>query len=121
MYSTNCTPNFRNSSVLTQSSLKEFNSSGKISSQKNTPSPSLKLLQRFQRLLFGKIFSSNQDSVETAETLLMKYLDCFSSHITTTLNTAYEISLLNSRNFLYVLQILKNDIVGKLKYVLSFN
>lgn len=82
-------------------------------SQKNTPSPSLKLLQRFQRLLIGKIYSKNPDFQETAETLLMKYLDCFSSHITTTLNTAYEISLLNSKNYLYVLQIFKHDIVGK--------
>ncbi|KAJ8950701.1 hypothetical protein NQ318_012781 [Aromia moschata] len=80
----------RNSSTVTQASLKEFSTSGKLPPQKGLPSPSLKLLQRFQRLLVSRIYSKNQDCQDAAETLLMKYLDCFSFHVTATLNTAYE-------------------------------
>ncbi|KAJ8962033.1 hypothetical protein NQ314_005815 [Rhamnusium bicolor] len=86
-------------------------STGKLPSQKSPPSPSLKLLQRFQRLLIGKIYLNNQDCQDAAETLLMKYLDCFSFHVSATLNIAYDISLLNSKNLIPVMQILKPDII----------
>lgn len=76
-------------------------------------SPSLKLLQRLQRLLIGKILQ-NSDCRESAETLLSKYMECFSNHITTTLNIAYDVCMINPKNFIYVMQVLKCDIIGKL-------
>ncbi|XP_044756400.1 E3 ubiquitin-protein ligase HERC2 [Coccinella septempunctata] len=101
----------RNISTLTQSSLKEFASSNKFS-KTSSHSPSLNLLLRFQRLLIGNIHSQNQACQEASQNLLMTYLECFTSHITTTLNQAYDISILSSKNFMCVLQILKSDIVG---------
>ncbi|CAG9815802.1 unnamed protein product [Phaedon cochleariae] len=101
----------RNSSIITQSTVKEFSSSGKFPCQKN-PSPSIKLLQRFQRLIIGKIYSGSQECLDAAETLLMKYLDCFSFHVTATLNLSYEMCSMNSKNFLHVMRILREDIVG---------
>ncbi|KAJ8985747.1 hypothetical protein NQ317_014400 [Molorchus minor] len=73
---------------------------------------SLKLLQRFQRLLVSKIYSNDQDCRDAAESLLIKYLNCFSVHVTATLNTAYEVAVLNLKNLVYVMQILKTDIIG---------
>ncbi|XP_018562377.1 E3 ubiquitin-protein ligase HERC2 isoform X2 [Anoplophora glabripennis] len=104
----------RNSSTVTQAALKEFNATAKPPSHKASPTPSLKLLQRFQRLLIGKIYLKNVEYRDAAETLLMKYLDCFSFHVIVTLNAAYEISLINSKNLTCVMQILKNDIIGVL-------
>ncbi|KAG5897066.1 hypothetical protein JTB14_025882 [Gonioctena quinquepunctata] len=104
----------RNSSNVTQTTLKEFSTTGKVPSQKSPPSPSIRLLQRFQRLLISKIYSKPQDCQDAAETLLVKYLDCFSFHVAVTLNMAYEIILLNSKNVSGVMQILKEDIIGVL-------
>jgi E3 ubiquitin-protein ligase HERC2 len=103
----------RNGSTQTQFSLKELGSSGKMSLQRNSLSPSLKLLSRFQRLLIGKIYAKEAECQDAAETLLGKYLDCFASHVTATLNVAYETSLTSPKNFLCVLQILKGDVVGE--------
>ncbi|XP_074029211.1 E3 ubiquitin-protein ligase HERC2 [Leptinotarsa decemlineata] len=102
----------RNSSNVTQTRLKELSATGKFSSQKNPPSPSIRLLQRFQRLLISKIYSKSQDCQDAAETLLIKYLDCFSCHVSATLNMTYDIILMNSKNGLSALQILKEDIIG---------
>ncbi|XP_072386929.1 E3 ubiquitin-protein ligase HERC2 [Diabrotica undecimpunctata] len=104
----------RNISVVTQSTVKEIGMTGKLPSQKFLPSPSLKLLQRFQRLLIGKIYSKSMDCQDSAETLLMKYLDCFSCFVTMTLNTAYDTCVGNPKNFLIVMQILKSDLIGVL-------
>lgn len=98
---------------MTQAALKEFSATAKLPSNKASPTPSLKLLQRFQRLLIGKIYLKNVECQDAAETLLMKYLDCFSFHVIATLNAAYDISLINSKNLTCVMQILKNDIIGK--------
>lgn len=81
--------------------------------QKETSSPSLKLLARFQRLLIGKIYGQEQDCLDSCETLLVKYLECFTNHVAITLNIAYETSLISPKNFFMVLQILKSDIIGK--------
>ncbi|KAK9875129.1 hypothetical protein WA026_005922 [Henosepilachna vigintioctopunctata] len=102
----------RNTSTLTQASLKDFATSNKFT-QKSAHSPSLNLLLRFQRLLIGKIYSQNQDCQEAAQNLLTKYLECFSLHVTATLNCAYEVSISSSKNFLCVLQILKDDIIAR--------
>ncbi|XP_056632300.1 E3 ubiquitin-protein ligase HERC2 isoform X1 [Diorhabda sublineata] len=102
----------RNISVVTQSTIKEIGATGKLPSQKYLPSPSLKLLQRFQRLLIGKLHLKTSEYADTAETLLIKYLDCFTCFITMTLNTAYDVCVANPKNFLIVLQILKEDIIG---------
>lgn len=104
---------FRNGSTQTQTFLKEFATSGKLSLQKGVLSPSLKLLSRFQRLLIGKIFSKELECQDACETLLVKYLECFMCHVTTTLNVAYETCLITPKNLLYVLQILKSDIIGE--------
>ncbi|XP_030756884.1 E3 ubiquitin-protein ligase HERC2 [Sitophilus oryzae] len=101
----------RNSSNLTQTSLKDYCAGGKNSSQKSFESPSLKLLQRFQRLLIGKILQ-NLDCRESAETLLSKYIECFSCNVTATLSLAYDICMINPKNFIYVMQVLKCDIIG---------
>lgn len=105
----------RNISVSTQSYLKEFITSGKIASHHNNvqSSPSLKLLSRFQRLLIGKLLTKDPNCRDASETLLLKYLNCFTSHVVATLNVAYDVSLISSKNFLFVLQILKDDIIGK--------
>ncbi|KAF7266968.1 hypothetical protein GWI33_019752 [Rhynchophorus ferrugineus] len=101
----------RNSSNLTQTSLKDYGSYGKNSTQKCFASPSLKLLQRFQRLLIGKIFQ-NLECRDSAETLLWKYIECFCSNITITLNIAHDVCILNTKNLIYAMQVLKNDIIG---------
>uniref|UniRef100_A0A6P7FTJ3 HECT-type E3 ubiquitin transferase n=1 Tax=Diabrotica virgifera virgifera TaxID=50390 RepID=A0A6P7FTJ3_DIAVI len=111
---TGCFFFYRNISVVTQSTVKEIGLTGKLPSQKFLPSPSLKLLQRFQRLLIGKIYSKSMDCQDSAETLLMKYLDCFSCFVTMTLNTAYDTCVGNPKNFLIVMQILKSDLIGVL-------
>ncbi|CAH1128754.1 unnamed protein product [Ceutorhynchus assimilis] len=103
----------RNSCNLTQTSMKEYCSTGKNLHQKHSASPSLKLLQRLQRLLIGKILQ-NSECRESAETLLSKYIECFSTHMTTTLNIAYDICIINSKNFNYVMQVFKSDIIGVL-------
>lgn len=94
--------------------LQELNSHGKFSIQKSTSTPSLSLLQRFQRLLIGKIYSRDSNCVLAAESLLKKYLYQLSNHVTDTLNLAYEVASLGQKNFVGVMQILKGDIVGKL-------
>ncbi|CAH0559020.1 unnamed protein product [Brassicogethes aeneus] len=104
----------RNSSNLTQSSLKEFSASGKLPQKNQGVSPSLKLLKRFQRLLIGKIYQKNQETHDAAETLLVKYLECFTSHICTTLNMAHDVALTTPKNFLSVMHIIKYDIIGLL-------
>ncbi|XP_044262446.1 E3 ubiquitin-protein ligase HERC2 isoform X2 [Tribolium madens] len=102
----------RNGSAQTQTFLKELGTCGKMGAQRNVPSPSLKLLSRFQRLLIGRIFSKGLECQDACETLLVKYLECFSGHVTASLNVAYETCLVMPKNFLYVLQILKGDIIG---------
>lgn len=118
---------YRNSSTMTQSALKEC-SSGRSGSQKPNAAPSLKLLQRFQRLLIGKGCSNynmpfvtrriagkllhNSECTESAETLLAKYLECFSKHATTTLNIAYDMCIANTKHFVYAMQALKTDLIG---------
>ncbi|KYB24999.1 putative E3 ubiquitin-protein ligase HERC2-like Protein [Tribolium castaneum] len=103
----------RNGSAQTQTFLRELGTCGKMGAQRNVPSPSLKLLSRFQRLLIGRIFSKELECQDACETLLVKYLECFSGHVTASLNVAYEMCLLTPKNFLYVLQILKSDIIGE--------
>ncbi|CAH1964040.1 unnamed protein product [Acanthoscelides obtectus] len=98
----------RNSSTV---ALKQLNSMSK-SSQKSSPSPSLELLQRFQRLLIGKIYSESNDSRDAAETLLAKYLMYFTYHATVILDSAYDVALQGSRHFYWVLQVLRKDVIG---------
>ncbi|KAL1491483.1 hypothetical protein ABEB36_012074 [Hypothenemus hampei] len=98
------------SCASTQTLLKEYAFHGK--NVQKYASPSLKLLQRFQRLLIGKIF--RQERTESAEILLLKYIESFSGHITTTLNIAYDTCMVCPKNFTCVMQILKNDIIGVL-------
>ncbi|XP_050303138.1 E3 ubiquitin-protein ligase HERC2 [Anthonomus grandis grandis] len=98
----------RNSSNLTQSSLKEH---GKGALQKQSASPSMKLLQRLQRLMIGKMLQ-NPEYRESTEGLMSKYIECFSGHVTTTLSIAYDVCMVNPKNFVYVMQILKYDIIG---------
>ncbi|XP_048524463.1 E3 ubiquitin-protein ligase HERC2 [Dendroctonus ponderosae] len=102
----------RNSSTMTQSAMKEC-SSGRSGSQKSNAAPSLKLLQRFQRLLIGKLLH-NSECRESAETLLAKYLECLGKHATTTLNIAYDMCIANAKNFVYAMQVLKTDLIGVL-------
>ena len=100
----------RNGSAQTQTYLREF---GKAALQKNVPSPSLKLLSRFQRLLIGRIFSKEVECQDACETLLVKYLECFTSHVTATLNVAFESCSTNPKNLAGAMQVLKGDVVGK--------
>lgn len=104
---------YRNRSALTQTTLRDLANNGGKLIQKGTSSPSLKLLSRFQRLLIGKIYGKEQDCQDACETLLVKYLECFTNHVAVTLNIAYETSLISPKNFFMVLQILKSDIIGK--------
>lgn len=103
----------RNGSSLTQLKLEEFKRSGKLPQQKALSSPSVSLLQRFQRLLIGKIYGKEADCVQAAESLLRKYLCQLSVHVTETLNLAHQIGVSNSKSFLFVVQILKGDIIGE--------
>ncbi|XP_066141939.1 E3 ubiquitin-protein ligase HERC2 isoform X1 [Euwallacea fornicatus] len=103
----------RNTSTITQTSLKEYASGGKNIIQKNLSLPSLKLLQRFQRLLIGKIYQ-NSSCRESAESLLAKYIECFSNHVNSTLNMSHDICMVHPKNFIYVMQVLKSDIIGVL-------
>lgn len=104
---------FRNGSSLTQSRLQEFSVSNKISTQKNVSTPSLNLLLRFQRLLVAKIFTKDNNFLQAAESLLKKYLYQLTTHVTGTINHAYEVAIGSPKNLLYVLEILKGDIVGE--------
>lgn len=101
---------------MTQNRLQEFSASNKISTLKNVSMPSLNLLLRFQRLLVAKIFSKDQTYLQVAESLLKKYLYQLTSHVSDTINYAYEVAVNSSKNFLYVLEILKGDIIGKTIY-----
>lgn len=99
---------------MTQTTLRDLANNGGKVIQKGTNSPSLKLLARFQRLLIGKIYGKEPDCQDACETLLVKYLECFTSHVATTLTVAYETSLVSPKNFFMVLQILKSDIIGNI-------
>ncbi|KAK5650580.1 hypothetical protein RI129_001609 [Pyrocoelia pectoralis] len=101
----------KNISSLTLSRLQEFSASGKLSMQRNTLTPSLNLLLKFQRLLVAKIFSKNDASIQAAESLLKKYLYHLIAHVTDTINHAYEVAAVSSKHFLHVLEIIKLDIV----------
>lgn len=68
---------------------------------------------RFQRLLIGKIYTKDNNCLQAAESLLKKYLCQISAHVTETLNLAHEVVMINPKNFMHVIQILKGDIVGK--------
>ncbi|XP_060526978.1 E3 ubiquitin-protein ligase HERC2 [Cylas formicarius] len=104
----------RNISHLSQTSLKDLCASGKQTPQTNVASPSLKLLQRFQRLLIGKLYLRSVDNRDAVENLLAKYLDTFSHHVNATLGAAHDACSLAPRHFGGVMQILKADIVGTL-------
>lgn len=104
---------FRNGSSVTQLRLEEFKNTSKFSAQKNISIPSISLLQRFQRLLIAKIYAKDPNCIHAAESLLKKYLCQLSVHVSETLNIAYQISMSNPKNYLYVIQILKGDIIGK--------
>ncbi|KAF5270348.1 hypothetical protein FQR65_LT05536 [Abscondita terminalis] len=101
----------KNISTLTQTRLQEFNASGKSLTQKSTLTPSLNLLLRFQRLLIAKMFAKNDKSMQAAESLLKKYLQHLIIHITDTINHAYEVATISSKHYMYVLEILKLDII----------
>ncbi|GJQ69392.1 HERC2 [Trypoxylus dichotomus] len=103
----------RNGSSLTQLRLQELKSSCKVNHFKATTTPSSNLLMRFQRLLIGKIYTKDSNCLQAAESLLKKYLYQISSHVTDTLNLAHEVAMINPKNFLHVVQILKGDIIGK--------
>nr|XP_022903495.1 E3 ubiquitin-protein ligase HERC2 isoform X1 [Onthophagus taurus] len=105
----------RNSSSLTRLRLQEFRSSSKVpttteKSSNSVTTPSLDLLIRFQRLLIGKIYSDDVGCLNAAESLLKKYLYQVSSYITDTLNVAYEIVMVNPKNYLHVVHLLKGDV-----------
>lgn len=101
---------------MTHSKLQEFRTTSKLSVQKMPSSPSINLLQRFQRLLVMKIYSKDSNCALAAESLLKKYLYQLSNHATHTFNVAHEVAALNCGNIVYVLQILKGDIVGTYLY-----
>lgn len=103
---------FRNGSFLTQSRLQEFHGSNKIS-DKSISSPNLNLLLKFQRLLITKIYSRDRNVLPAAESLLKKYLHQLTTHVTDTITTAYDVATVNPKNYMYVLDILKGDFVGK--------
>lgn len=107
----------RNTSFVTHSQLQEFRSNCKLSGQKMPSSPSISLLQRFQRLLIMKIYSKDSNCTLAAESLLKKYLYQLSNHATHTFNMAYEVASLNCGNIVYILQILKGDIVGRYLFI----
>ncbi|KAF5273445.1 hypothetical protein FQA39_LY07462 [Lamprigera yunnana] len=100
----------RNISTLTQTRLQEFNSSGKLLTQKSALTPSLNLLLRFQRLLVAKMFTKNEKLMQASESLLKKYLHTLILHITDTINHAYDIATTSPKHFMYVLELLKLDI-----------
>lgn len=103
----------RNISFVTHAKLQELRNGGnKVSEQKVPSSPSSSLLQRFQRLLIMKIYSKDSNCALAAESLLKKYLYQLSSHVTHTLNVAYEIAAVNCGNVAQIMQILKDDITG---------
>lgn len=103
----------RNSSSVTHLRLQEFRGSYKMPAQKNSSSPSINLLQRFQRLLVMKIYSKDTNCASAAESLLKKYLYQLSSHVSHTLSLAYDIASISCGNVMYVMQILKDDVLGE--------
>lgn len=105
----------RNGSSVTQLHLEEFRNYFKITTtQKSSSTLSISLLQRFQRLLIAKIYTRDVNCTRAAESLLKKYLCHLSFHVVDTLNLAYHVASLSPKNFMYVVQILKGDIIGKL-------
>ncbi|XP_025832237.1 E3 ubiquitin-protein ligase HERC2 [Agrilus planipennis] len=103
----------KNGSSYSQSRLQEYKIYNKVLAQKMEV-PDLSLLLRFQRLLIAKIYTQDLDCREAAESLLKKYLYHVSVYATETLQLAFEIAVSSSRNYMYVLQILKGDIVDVL-------
>lgn len=73
----------------------------------------MNLLLRFQRLLIAKIYTQDSNCLQAAESLLKKYLYQLSTQVTVTLNLSHEIIMSNPRNYMYIIQILKGDILGK--------
>lgn len=104
---------YRNGSSLTQMRLQELKTSCKVNHVKGTTTPSSNLLMRFQRLLIGKIYARDSNCLQAAESLLKKYLHQIGTHVTETLNLAHEVAMVNPKNFMHVVQILKGDVVGK--------
>lgn len=92
--------------------LQEFSNTNRICTNKNSTTPSMNLLLRFQRLLIAKIYTQDVNCLQAAESLLKKYLYQLSTQITATLNLAHEIAMSNPRNYMYVIHILKGDVLG---------
>lgn len=84
-------------------------------SSPESPSPSLDLLHKFQRLLLSYIYSSKNDDLASAEALLETYLQNVVSLCVTTLTKAQEIILQNKEG---VAEILQTDISDSLLYEL---
>lgn len=105
---------------MTQIRLEEFKGYNKISMLKNTSTPSINLLQRFQRLLIAKIYTKDSNCIHAAESLLKKYLQQLTVHVVETLTICHQICMTNVKNYLYVAQILRDDIMCKYKMTLMF-
>ncbi|XP_068082847.1 E3 ubiquitin-protein ligase HERC2 [Anabrus simplex] len=118
----------RNGSSLTQARLQAIHSGTasirRENREKQERSPSLSLLLRFQRLLIAQIYShsreakswnSQQDQdVLGAESLLTKYIQMLSSHVTDILPIASSLAATSSKHFSLIASILRGDVIDVL-------
>lgn len=107
----------RNNSSLTQARLNQHMSKNNDDylSSPESPSPSLDLLHKFQRLLLAYIYSSKQDDLAGAESLLETYLQNVVSLCVCSISKAQDIIAQNKEG---VAEILQTDISDTLLYEL---
>ncbi|XP_053987984.1 E3 ubiquitin-protein ligase HERC2 isoform X2 [Hylaeus volcanicus] len=118
----------KNGTCITQSRLQQGWTEQVVrqeeSQQRSDSSPSLNLLLKFQRLLVARVYECiNESRTENlcgdqemlgAESLLKKYISQISVHVTEIMSSAAELANASVKQFVFVVTVLRGDIVNVL-------